>query len=114
MISYQVNIKKILILFVMVQLIAGCSNEIDAAEAENIAIQTAITEGYTNPRLFTKYDTKTERVYRFSIKENKDVRTWRVTLITDEREYVEGMLGDIFYFIDIKSGDIVDKISGVD
>lgn len=94
--------------------LSGCSNKIDEKEAEDIAIQTAITEGYSNPRLFTKYNTETVEVYRFSTKENKDVKTWEVTLITDEREQVEGMFGDIVYYIDIRNGDIVDKISGVD
>ncbi|MFC4411617.1 hypothetical protein ACFOZY_14410 [Chungangia koreensis] len=104
----------LLMLFVMVQLLSGCSKGIDAKEAEDIAIQTAIAEGYANPRLFTKYNVETDQVYQFSIKENKDLKTWKVTLITDEREYVEGMLGDIVYFIDIQNGEIVDKISGVD
>ena len=114
MISYQAITNKILLLLLIIYLLTGCSKELDAKEAEYIAIQTAITEGYTNPRLFTKYNTNTEQVYQFSKKENKDLRTWEVTLITDEREYVEGMLGDIIYYVDIKSGEIVDKISGVD
>ena len=106
--------KKLLLLLLTVFLLAGCSKELDAKEAEDIAIQKAITEVYSNPRLFTKYNTKTEQVYQFSIKENKDVKTWQVTLITDEREYEEGMLWDLIYYIDIKSGEVVDKISGVD
>ncbi|WP_100333976.1 hypothetical protein [Bacillus alkalisoli] len=114
MVSFQAITNKLLLLLLIVYLLAGCSKEIDAKEAEDIAIQTATTEGYNNPRLFTKYNTKTEQVYQFSKKENKDVKTWQVTLITDEREYVEGMLGDIIYYIDIRSGDIVSKISGVD
>lgn len=40
----------------------------------------------------------------YSKKEDKDVRAWPVTFITDEREYVEGMLGDLINYIDINSG----------
>ena len=114
MISYQTTSNKLVLLLLIAYLLAGCSKEIDVKEAEDIAIHTAITEGYSNPRLFTKYNMKTAQVYQFSIKDNKDVKTWQVTLITDDRDYVEGMLGDIIYYIDINSGEVVDKISGVD
>lgn len=108
-------IKNMLIVFVIVHLLAGCSRSIDAKQAEEIAIQTAIEEGYTNPRLYTEFNIKTKQTYHFSVEKNKDIRTWRVTLITDEREYQEYMgVGDLIYFIDIENGDIVEKISGID
>ena len=101
-------------LLVIVTLITGCSKKIDAKEANTIAIQTAIKEGYDNPQLFTDYNMETKQVYKSSTKENKDLKTWEVVLFTDEREQVEGLLGDIIYYIDIKNGDIIEKISGVD
>lgn len=40
--------KLLLSLFVISSMLVGCSNDIDATQAEQIAIQTAIDEGYTN------------------------------------------------------------------
>ncbi|WP_153723382.1 hypothetical protein [Sporosarcina cascadiensis] len=100
----------------------GCSpilmkenaNEISKKQAEKIAIDTATAEGYSNPRLFTLYDTKTVKAFHYSKKLDQDVEVWAVRLLTDDREYMEGMLGDLEYYIDISNGEVVDKISGVD
>lgn len=103
----------VLLLFLSI-IIVGCSQELSKDDAEKIAIDTAIAEGYSNPEIFTKYDKKTSKVYHFSVQDNKDVEVWEVTLQTSDREDEEGMLGDIVYYIDTKDGDIVDKISGID
>ena len=112
--SNQSNIKRMLMLLVIVHLLAGCSMTIDAKEAEEIAIQSAKAEGYSNPRLFTDFNRETIQKYQYSVKKNKDLKTWQVRLITDEREYPENISGDLVYYIDIENGDIVDKISGVE
>lgn len=98
---------------VMVLLLVGCSNKISSKEAEDIAINQAIEEGYSNPRLFTDYGTTTSEGYIYSKKHQKDVRAWEVVLVTDERPREEGMLGDLIYYVHIETGEIVHKVSGV-
>jgi len=102
----------------MILLLLGCSNtisskEISSKEAEDIAIKQAIEEGYSNPRLFTDYGTTTSERIIYSIKHQKDVRVWEVVLVTDERPREEAMLGDLYYFVHIETGEIVHKVSGV-
>ena len=45
-------------------------------EAEDIAIRQAIVEGYSNPRLFTDFDTTTQERSIYSKKHQKDVLAW--------------------------------------
>lgn len=107
--------KKILLsMFVLSVILVGCSNSINSNEAEEIAIQTAIDEGYTNPKLFLEYDNKTKEKYHYSKNEDKDIKVWEVSLVTDERPRETGMLADLIYYVNIKNGEIIDKISGVD
>ena len=106
--------KKLIIFIVLAALLlAACSNKISSKEAEDIAISQAVEEGYSNPRLFTDYGTTTSEGYIYSIKHQKDVRAWKVVLVTDERPREEGMLGDLYYYVHIETGEIVHKISGV-
>lgn len=92
----------------------GCSLEITKEDAEKIAIDTAISEGYGNPELFTEYDSESTKVHHYSVKDQKDIPVWRVTLITSEREQVVGLMGDLVYFIDVRNGNIIEKGSAVD
>ena len=106
------------IYIVMVLLLLGCSSkitskEISPKEAEEIVIKQAIEEGYSNPRLFTDYGTTTSERSIYSIKHQKDVRAWQVALITDERPREEALLGDLYYFVHIETGEIVHKVSSV-
>lgn len=107
--------KKTLLFALLISTVLGaCSNSITAKEAEEIAIQTAINEGYVNPQLFTEYDTVTKEKYHYSPKKDKDIKVWRVSLVTDERPREVGLFEDLIYLIDVENGEIVDKISGVD
>lgn len=107
-------IKRRMLIILLFLILTGCTNHISAEEAEQIAIEQAISEGYRDPQLFKKYDKKTGETYHFSVKENKDVKTWEVTLFTSEREQVEGLLGDLIYYVNLQNGEIVHKISGID
>lgn len=107
--------RKIFLSIILLNVILiGCSNSIDSNKAEEIAIQTAIEEGYSNPKLFTEYDNKTKEKYHYSKNNDKDIKVWEVSLITDERPREEGLQADLIYYIDIENGEIVDKISGVE
>ena len=105
--------KRIIFTILAAILLVGCSNKISSKEAEDIAIKQAIEEGYSNPRLFTDYGTTTSERIIYSIKHQKDVRAWEVVLVTDERPREEAMLGDLYYFVHIETGEIVHKVSGV-
>jgi outer membrane biogenesis lipoprotein LolB len=107
-------VKKLIIFIVLAALLlAACSNKISSKEAEDIAINQAVEEGYSNPRLFTDYSTTTSESYIYSKKHQKDVLVWEVVLVTDERPREEGMLGDLYYYVHIETGEIVHKVSGV-
>ena len=95
-------------------ILAGCSNSITSKKAEEIAIQTAIDEGYSNPELFLEYDNKTQERYHYSKNDDKDIKVWEVSLITAERPREIGMQADLIYYINIGNGEVVDKISGID
>ena len=97
----------------MVALLLGCSSTISSKEAEDIAINEAIEDGYSNPRLFTDYGITTKERIIYSIKLQKDVRAWQVVLITDERHHVEVRLEDLVYFVHLETGENVHKVSGV-
>ena len=103
-----------LTLFTSIFLLFGCSSTITSAEAEQIALYTATEEGYKNPRLFTEFQTETNSGYQYSMKAEKDLKVWIVTLLTDDRIYQDGHLGDVIYYIDQKNGEIVHKVSGVE
>jgi hypothetical protein len=106
--------KKILLsIFLLSIILVGCSNSITSNEAEEIAIQTAIDEGYSTPKLYLEYDNKTKERYHYSKNVEKDIKVWEVSLVTDERPREMGA-PDLIYYINIKNGEIVDKISGVD
>ena len=61
-----------MILFLISTLLIGCvqqmpeeeikKEQITKEEAEQIAIETAIAEGYRDPKLFTKYGTETKKL----------------------------------------------------
>jgi hypothetical protein len=112
--EYLLRTYVILLILLVCIILVGCSKGISKEDAEKIAIDNAIAEGYSNPEILTKYEKKTSKVFHFSVKDNKDVEVWEVTLQTSDREHEKGMLGDIIYYIDIKDGDIVDKISAID
>ena len=106
--------KKLIIFTVLAALLlAACSNKISSKEAEDIAINQAVEEGYSNPRLFTDYGSTTSERYIYSKKHQKDVLVWEVVLVTDERPREEGMLGDLYYYVHIETGEIVHKVVGV-
>lgn len=94
--------------------LGGCSNKITSTEAEDIAIQTALDEGYSNPQLYVDFDTKTIEKFHYSKHENKDVKVWEVNLVTDERLQEMGTPPDLIYYINIEKGEVVHKISGID
>ncbi|AWE07179.1 hypothetical protein DCE79_07195 [Lysinibacillus sp. 2017] len=80
----------------------GRSNSIiTSKEAEEIAIQTAIDEGYANPKLYTEYDTETLQLYHYSKDAEKGIKVWRVDLVMDERPREIGLLEDFIYYINI-------------
>lgn len=107
--------RKILLTIIFICLfLVGCSNTITSKEAEQIAIQAAIDEGYSNPKLFTEYDSKTKERYHYSKNDDKDIEVWEVSLITDERSHENGGMPDLIYYIDSKNGEIINKISGVE
>ena len=106
--------KMLLSMFILSVILVGCSNSINSTEAEEIAIQTAIDEGYTNPKLFLEYDNKTKEKYHYSKNEDKDIKVWEVSLVADERPRENGMQADLIYYVNMKNGEIVDKISGVE
>lgn len=102
------------ILLILSLILVGCSSTITANEAEQLAIQTALDEGYSNPNLYEEYGTKTKTKYHYSKSDEKDIKVWEVSLVTDERPREIGLPADLIYYINIKDGKIIDKISGVD
>ena len=69
--------KKILLPILLLSIIlVGCSNSITSSEAEEIAIQTALDEGYANPKLYIEYDNKTKETYHYSKNDDKDIKVW--------------------------------------
>lgn len=104
----------LLSMFILSVILVGCSDSIDSNAAEEIAIQTAKDEGYSNPKLFLEYNHKTQEKYHYSNIKEKDIKVWEVSLITDERSRENGMPADLIYYVHIKNGEIIDKISGVD
>ena len=106
--------KYLLHMFVLSVILVGCTNSINSNEAEEIAIQTAIDEGYTNPKLFLEYKNKTKEKYHYSRNEDHDIKVWEVSLVTDERQREIGRPADLIYYVNIENGEIIDKISGVD
>ena len=101
-------------MFSLSVILVGCSTSFNSDEAEEIAIQTAKDEGYANPKLFLEYNHTTKEKYHYSKNEGKDIKVWEVSLVTDERSRVNGMQADLIYYVNIKNGEIIDKISGVD
>lgn len=92
----------------------GCSSSISSNEAEELAIQTALDEGYSSPKLYLENNNKTQEKYHYSKNDEKDVKVWEVSLVTDERPREVGVPADLIYYINIKNGEIVHEISGVD
>lgn len=92
-------------------LLSGCYSNISLSDAEEIALQTAIDEGYSNPTLFSEVETIEK--YHYSKKENKDVKVWEVNIVTDERPREIGLPADLIYYVNVKNGEVVHKISGL-
>ena len=60
-----------ILLFVII--LAGCSRSITSNEAEELAIQMALDEGYSNPKLYLENDNKTKERYHYSKTDEKEV-----------------------------------------
>ncbi|WP_126294403.1 hypothetical protein [Lysinibacillus telephonicus] len=75
-------------------------------EAEEIALEDAKSDGYISATLWKEFDDKTRLVYVYSTKYNKDMKTWKVQLDTDEQSH-DIYLPALTYFISVDNGEVI-------
>ena len=105
---------KIMVLLLLL-FFAACSfpKEIPPEAAEEIALKQVESDGHPLPSLWKEFSEETVKVYQFSIKENKDVKAWKVQIDTQDHMNSEYMPA-LIYFVNTETGEIIEKISGME
>ena len=81
-------------------------DRISKEEAEEIALAEAKSSGYVSATLWTEFERETQIGFVYSIKYNKDIKIWKVSLDTDEHPDTLNSPA-LVYFISRDTGEVI-------